>query len=283
MGKFRFGVNLWFVEGPSQWAAKCHRAEELGYDVLSVPDHLGRLAPFPALVTAAAVTERTRVGTLVLDTPFYNPALLARDVETTIQITGGRFELGLGAGIVKAEFDDAGLPWRPAGERIAYPESTVTELRRRLGDLPRLLIAGNSDGVLELAARQADIVGYAGLKHVSGKPPGTFALASPDELGDRVSFVRKHAGGRELEHNMLIQHVVVAENPRPELENWAADLPVPHRTEELLAAPQILAGTVDEIAERLHEHRDRFGFGYITVFEPFLETFAPVISALRGE
>jgi alkanesulfonate monooxygenase SsuD/methylene tetrahydromethanopterin reductase-like flavin-dependent oxidoreductase (luciferase family) len=64
---------------PGAVDGKCRRAEELGYDVITVPDHLGKPSPFPALSVAAAVTERPRVGTMVINVPFYNPTLLARD------------------------------------------------------------------------------------------------------------------------------------------------------------------------------------------------------------
>jgi alkanesulfonate monooxygenase SsuD/methylene tetrahydromethanopterin reductase-like flavin-dependent oxidoreductase (luciferase family) len=80
---FRFGVSL-LTPGPAgEWRARCRRAEELGYDVILVPDHLGMVAPFPALVAAAEATERPRLGTLVLNAGFWNPTLLAREVATT--------------------------------------------------------------------------------------------------------------------------------------------------------------------------------------------------------
>jgi alkanesulfonate monooxygenase SsuD/methylene tetrahydromethanopterin reductase-like flavin-dependent oxidoreductase (luciferase family) len=80
--------------------------------VVFAADHLGIPAPFPLLVAAADATERMRVGTLVLNAPFWNPALLAREVATTDILTGGRLELGLGAGHTKWEFDAAGIEWQ---------------------------------------------------------------------------------------------------------------------------------------------------------------------------
>lgn len=76
----------------------CRRAEAQGYDTIHVPDHLGMPAPFPALVAAAEVTERPRLGTFVLNPGFWNPAPLARVAATVDQLSGGRLELGLGAG-----------------------------------------------------------------------------------------------------------------------------------------------------------------------------------------
>ncbi|WP_210717950.1 TIGR03621 family F420-dependent LLM class oxidoreductase [Amycolatopsis acididurans] len=270
----RFGVSMRAVG--DDFAAKCRRAEELGYDVITVPDHLGAPAPFPALVAAAAATERLRVGPMVLNAPFYNPALLARDIESTVAVTGGRFDLGIGAGHMKSEFDDAGLPWWPAKRRIEYLDHTLTELRRRLGKLPPLLIAGNSEGVLRLAAEHADIVGFSGLKQAPGRPPGTFQLATPDELAGRVEFVRSHATQAQ-QYNVLVQKVVVAEDPVPVLDKWHPE----YRGEDLLRAPQILAGTVERITTELRNREQRFGFDYVTVFGPMMADFAAVIAEFR--
>ncbi|BCK66317.1 hypothetical protein Srufu_002700 [Streptomyces libani subsp. rufus] len=112
---FRFGVNMFVPGSRREWSAKCRRAEELGFDVVGVADHLEFSAPFPAMVLAAEATERVRLSTFVLNTPFYNPVLLARDVASTDQFIDGRMELGLGAGYVKAEFDTAGYR-SPAAE-----------------------------------------------------------------------------------------------------------------------------------------------------------------------
>jgi probable F420-dependent oxidoreductase len=291
MGKFKFGVSLWRAESRETWVAKCLRAEALGYDVITAPDHLGtgRLAPFPALTMAAAVTQRPRVGTLVSNVPFYNFALFAREVSTTVKVTGNRLDLGLGSGHMKSEFDDAGLPWTPAKDRIAYLADGLDHLRELFAaeDIapPPLLIAGNSDGVLTLAARHAEIVGFAGLRQAPGKPPGTFKLDDAEAMDERVAFFRAHAGDRDPELNMLVQRVVIAENRREAAAVWQAettgqdDLDI----DRLLETPQLLFGTVDEIVQQLKERRERYGFSYITVFEPMLETFAPVVKELSGK
>ena len=79
---FRFGVALGAATSRASWVERCRRAEELGFDVIGVPDHLGMLAPFPAMMLAAEATERVRLNTFVLNAPFYSPALLARDAAT---------------------------------------------------------------------------------------------------------------------------------------------------------------------------------------------------------
>ncbi|GAB3487089.1 TIGR03621 family F420-dependent LLM class oxidoreductase [Amycolatopsis cihanbeyliensis] len=292
MRGFRFGVSLRTVGGPAEWYAKCRRAEELGYDVIAVSDHIGpgRPAPFPAFAAAAAVTERIRFTPFVLNVPFYNPTLLAREVRTTAALTGDRLELGVGAGHMKSEFDDAGLPWLPAGERIDVLERALGELRRRFAEedtpAPPLLIAGNSDGVLALAARHAAIAGFSGLRQAPGHPPGTFHLATAAELDERVAFFREQAGERaaEIESNLLIQHVARTGDPRAELDRWAAEIPhLDLGADELLDAPQVLAGDPARMADLLRERRERYGFSYLTVFEPAMADLAPVIRELDGE
>ncbi|RJQ88438.1 TIGR03621 family F420-dependent LLM class oxidoreductase [Amycolatopsis panacis] len=286
MSEFTFGVSLLST---TRWAEKCRRAEELGYDHIAVPDHLGpgRPAPFPALVAAAAVTERVQVGTLVSNVPFYTMALFARDVASTNQLAGGRLVLGVGSGHMKREFDDAGLPWQKAADRITYLAEGLDELRTRLdgeGGMPRLLIAGNSDGVLRLAAEQADIVGFAGLRQKRGAAPGTFVLDNAEVMDERVRYFRALAGEREIEYNMLVQRVVITDDRAAVAEEWgAADTEhTDGAVEELLETPQLLFGTEDEIVAQLIARRERYGFSYITVFEPMLEIFAPIVARLRG-
>ncbi|WP_217250474.1 LLM class F420-dependent oxidoreductase [Streptomyces sp. AC602_WCS936] len=292
---YRFGVNLTVPAPAEEWSAKCRRAEELGYDVIQVPDHLGMVAPFPALVAAARATDRPRLGTFVLNAGFWNPALLAREVATTDALTGGRLELGLGTGYVRAEHDTAGLPFGSPGERVDHLRRTVEELERLLGDeehLPRpaqrsgvpLLIGGNGDRMLELTARHADIAAFTGGRTVRGSTTGQLAPVTADELDERVARYLDFAADRKepAELNLLIQMVVVTEDReaavRPFLE-YLPDL----TTDQVLELPIFLAGTVGEITARVRAQRERYGFTYLTVLEPYMEAFAPVMRALRGD
>jgi probable F420-dependent oxidoreductase len=284
--QFRFGVNLLGVGSRTEWQAKAKRAEDLGYDVILVPDHLGMLAPFPSLVAAAEVTSRPRLGTLVLNAGFYKPALLAREVAGTDQLVDGRLEIGLGAGHVKEEFDDAELPFPNAGQRVDYLEHTVIELRRRLIDdkhvpaiaqraVPPIMIGGHRDRLLRLAARHADIISLAGVDprgHLGETNPGEAALA------ERITFIRSAAGDRtaEIELNLMISSVV--------LERRELDLSLPRRffpdlsDEALLGLPGVLHGSQQAIAEVLYEYREIYGLTYFAVTEPAMTDFAQVIS-----
>ncbi|MET7617168.1 LLM class F420-dependent oxidoreductase [Streptomyces sp. NPDC005408] len=287
---FRFAVNMLTPAGGEEWRAKCRRAEELGYDVIQVPDHLGMPAPFPALVAAAEATERTRVGTFVLNTGFWNPALLAREIATTDALTGGRLEIGLGAGYVKEEHDRAGLEFLSPGGRVGHLRRTVEELDRLLGDeehvpravqrpRPPLLIGGNGDQVLKLAVQHAEIVAFTGAR--VGKDG--LEVHTAEELDGRIAVYRRLVADRAdpPELNLLLQLVAVTDDRGAAVQDLLAR--VPYLSEEqVLALPLVTVGTVREIADQLRAQRERYGFSYITVLDPYLETFGPVIQELRG-
>ncbi|MFE9097562.1 LLM class F420-dependent oxidoreductase [Streptomyces sp. NPDC007264] len=291
---FRFGVNLLGAAPAGEWRATCRRAEELGYDVILVPDHLGMVAPFPALVAAAEATERPRLGTFVLNAGFWNPALLAREVAATDALTGGRLELGLGTGYVRAEHDTAGLPFGSPGERVDHLRRTVEELDRLLGSpefrprpvqKPRvpLLIGANGDRMLGLTAEHADIAAFTGARTVPGSRTGRLAPITAEELDERVARYRALAAGRAepAELNLLIQLVAVTEDREGAVRPLADRVPG-LTVDRALALPIVLAGTVEQIAGQVRAQRERYGFSYLTVLEPFMEAFAPVIEALRG-
>jgi probable F420-dependent oxidoreductase len=287
---FRFGASLINPAPAEEWRAKCRRAEEIGYDVIHVPDHLGMVAPFPALVAAAAVTERPRLGTFVLNAGFWNPTLLAREVATTDALTGGRLELGLGTGYVQAEHDAAGLPFGSPRERVDHLQRTIEELDRLLGsgELPPaqrvpLMIGGNGDRMLRLTAEHADIAAFTGARLAPGSATGQLLPMSAGELEESVARYRRLAEGRRepAELNLLIQMVAVTDDReaavRPLVER------VPGATvEQALELPILLVGTVDRIVAQVLAQRERYGFSYLTVLEPYMEAFAPVVAELGG-
>ncbi|MEV0442121.1 TIGR03621 family F420-dependent LLM class oxidoreductase [Streptomyces spectabilis] len=292
---FRFGVTMMTPSAGDEWRKKCRRAEELGYDVILVADHLGMPAPFPALVAAAEATERPRVGTFVLNAGFWNPVLLAREVATADALTGGRLELGLGTGYVKSEFDAAGLPWPTAGARLSRLTRTIEELDRLLASpehrpeprqrpRPPLLVGGNGDRVLKVIAEHADIAAFTGTRAVPGDPDGKLAVLTAEAVDERVAAYQRFAAGRSApaELNLLIQVVEETRDRRatlrPSLDR------IPHLTEdEALEVPILLLGTVRQMADQLRAQRERYGFSYIAVLERSLEAFGPVIEELRGE
>lgn len=314
MRDFRFSCNVFAIRSAGAFTEYCRTAERYGYDAIFTADHLASPAPFSPLIAAAAATERLRVGTLVLNIGFWNPHLLAREVSTADLLTGGRLELGVGAGHMMWEFDEAGLPWQPLPERAAQLESALDELERIFGsggyeqarpardfyDLPvlapvqrrglngtgpPLIIGGTGDRMLGLAARRADTVAVGGLFQVAGKPPGTFRMGTAAETAERVRYVREQAGGRadDLEFNALIQAVVVTDDRRSTARGLVEERLPYFTVDELLETPFALIGTVDEIADQLRERRETFGFSFLTVHEPYMVTFGPVIERLRAQ
>lgn len=303
---FRFGVSMLTTGSRTAWQAKARQAEDLGYDVLQVPDRLGMPAPFPALVSAADATTTLRLGTLVLNAGFYRPALLARDLADTDQLSDGRLEIGLGAGHAEAEFRTAELSYPAPTERVDHLAHTVAELHRlfatpeqvpavRQRPAPPLLLAGLGDRLLRLAAREADIVAFPLMAL------GTRTDPDPREvLAERVEYVRSEAGARfgRLELNLLVSAVVLTGSGAGSDSDSGSDTgsgagsaaeglsavrrKAPALTEEQVRGlPNVLVGSPPEIAEKLHSHRETYGLTYFSVREPHLADFAKVIALLR--
>jgi probable F420-dependent oxidoreductase len=311
MRDFRFSCNVHGLGSRADFVRYCQDAERFGYSTIFTADHLGSPSPFPPLVLAAEVTERLRVGTMVLNVPFWNPHLLAREVATTDVLTDGRLELGLGAGHMKWEFDAAGIDWVPLRERVGTVAATVDELerifaqrgypeRRELEELtgrtpltpvqragfngsgPPLIIGGTGDRILALAAQRANTVALGGLIQAPGQPPGTFTLQSAAQADERVAYIRAQAADRadDLELHVLVQMVVVTPDRRAAAARIAAEDDLNLTTDQVLETPYLLIGTVPEIAAQLEERRDRFGFTYLTVHDPYMAALAPVIERL---
>jgi probable F420-dependent oxidoreductase len=274
MGKdFRFGIGLHIAKSQSSIQEFARRVEGFGYDVLHVPDHLGMAAPFPTLTTAAAATSTLRFGTFVLNAGFYKPALLARDVAGLRDLSGGRFELGLGAGYVREEFDAAELPFPTARQRIEHLQHVTEYMAEHVPDVP-ILIAGNGDRLLTVAAGHANIIGFTGGDSV--------ATEDADPLAERIEFVRNAAGDRfdELELNIAVTAMPIDGSGMPDLSIPRQFLPT-FSDEELLRHPGVLSGSVRDMADRVREYRDTYGVSNIIVQAPHAEAFSKVIAELR--
>jgi alkanesulfonate monooxygenase SsuD/methylene tetrahydromethanopterin reductase-like flavin-dependent oxidoreductase (luciferase family) len=184
----RFGLTR-FAQSNADWYERAQRAERCGFDVLWAPDHLFHfqrpdeplLDGWVTLAAWAAITTRIRLGTLITNLSWRSPVLIARATAAIDQISGGRFELGIGAGA----FDDqamAGVLEMPPRERVArLAEGAVVIDRLLRGDVtpfagrftqyqvasmapgclqvprPPITIAANGDGALRVAARYADV------------------------------------------------------------------------------------------------------------------------------
>ncbi|WP_029110180.1 LLM class F420-dependent oxidoreductase [Mycobacterium sp. URHD0025] len=270
---FRFGVSLRATGSQSQIADAARQAEDLGFDVLNVPDHLGAPAPFPTLTAVAAATGRLRIGTFVLNAGFYKPALLARDATALRDLSGGRFDLGLGAGYVREEFEAAELPFPSARDRIDHMRHTIEYLGEHAPDIP-ILVAGNGDRLLTVAAQTADIIGLTGGDGVND--------GDSDPLAERVSFLRNAAGDRfeQLELNIAITAMPAPGSEMPILNVPRHFLPG-LSDEQLLRHPGVLSGSVSAMADHIRGLREKYGITYIIVQIAHAETFGKVIAELR--
>ena len=304
---FRFGVTAPTPSAGTDWVERARRVEQLGYSILVVPDHFrDHLAPVPALTAAALATTRLRVGSLVFSNDFRHPAVLAKEAATIDVLSGGRFELGLGGGWLRAEYDQTGIPFDAPGTRIERLEEAVTIIKGLLAgervtfagrhytiaDLegrptpvqrphPPIAIGGGGRRTLSLAAREASIVGLVprARRDGSGLDLSDLSAAATRE---KLEWVRSAAGERfdSLEINALIQAVAVADQRMTAADQLASRFKVAR--EVVLETVYVAVGTIDEICETLRQRRERHGISYLTVFERDMEAFAPVVERLAG-
>ena len=285
---FRFAVGFSEAESRAAWRDHARRAEDLGYDVVQVPDHLGMTSPFPTVIAMAEATSRVRLSTMVLNAGFYRPALLARDVATVDLLTDQRFELGIGAGpdFAKPEFEALGLPFPSGRQRIEHLGHTLGELRRLFADehqppvnrrIP-VLVAGRGDRMVRTAVEHADTVSLPGVPfdRLDSTDDGTAALAR------RVEFVREAAGVRadDLELGLTLLSVHVTGHGQPDLTFPRMFHPDLSDT-QLGYLPGVLQGSAREIADTLRHYRDAYSVTHFSIAAPLLAPMAEVIAELR--
>ena len=145
-------------------------------------------------------------------------------------------------------------------------------MREHLPDVP-ILIAGNGDRLLTVAARQANIIGLTG-----GEPSND----GEDPLAERIDFVRSAAGDRfdDLELNIAITALPSDESGRPDLRITRHFLPS-LTDDELLQTPGVLSGSTQEIADTVRSYRDTYGVSYLIIQDKHAEAFSKVIAELR--
>jgi probable F420-dependent oxidoreductase len=293
---FRFGVVAAHTQSGEEWIAKARRIESLGFDTMVMPDVLDHApAVFPALAVAATATSRLRVGTYVLANDYRNPLMTAREASTVDVLSGGRFELGIGAGRPGADAD-----YRKLGITVESPGRRIDRLEESIGSIkalfrgeplgqdgqhytlagstlaprpaqqphPPVLVAGTARRILSLAGRAADIVGIGG-------PPNE----SVEAIAEKVQWVREAAGDRfdaiELNANLM----AVGERVHPQALQW---LGLEEDEVRRSDSPFILLGSPDEMVEKLKERRKSLGLSYILVADSFIDMFAPVVERLAG-
>ena len=292
----RFGLHTALPRG-ANFGEFAMSVQDAGFDVLTIPDHLiASLSPFGAAAAAAAATSQLHVGTLVLNNDFRHPVETAREAATIAAISGGRFELGLGAGHMKSEYDAAGLRFDAGATRVDRLIESVDVIRPLLAGEPvdidgahycvradagelvaepevpvPLLIGGNGTRVLQLAGRVADIAGLAGFSHNRDATKVQLTHFDPAGLNDRIGVVRDAAGDRfdAIELNVLIQFVVHTDDRDASAHELAAVFGG-ISPEFVLDSPFVLLGTHEQMAETLVERHRRFGVSYWTVFDEWV-------------
>ena len=304
---FRFGIQADNAPAGSTWAELARRAEGAGYSCLTMPDHFGnQLAPVPALMAAAAATSTLRVGALVFDNDYKHPVVLAKELATMDVLSEGRLEIGIGAGWMVSDYDQSGMRYDSPGVRIDRFEEGLHIIKRAMQPgpfsfagkhysitdyegfpkpvqaAPPVLIGGGGKRVLGIAAREADIVGINPSMHAGVVGPEAIAHMTAEAVEEKIAIVKQAAGDRydDIELNIRAFLVNVTDDGAGARERLASAMGVDLAMVE--SSPFSLIGPPAELAERLLERRDRWGFSYVIVGAADLDGFAPVVAQLAG-
>lgn len=312
---FRFGVLCERMSSAETWHTTARQAEQLGYSTLFIRDHFipepfgDQFAPLVALMSAADATTTLRVGTLVLDNDYRHPVLLAKEAATLDVLSNGRFELGLGAGWAKTEYQQAGISFEASGIRVSRLEEAVHVIKGlfasepltftgtyyRVAQLdsfpkpiqqphPPILIGASGKRMLALAAREASIIGIMNADFSSGVEIDDPLKRSPAALTEKIQWIRQAAGARfdQVELNMVIAPILTADRRQAaehcaRQHNWHTIRP-----EDVLEMPSIFIGSLEQIIEQMEERRARFGVSYYIVSNDDMRRFAPIVARLAG-
>jgi probable F420-dependent oxidoreductase len=299
---FRFGVVFTGAYDARTWTDLAQRLEADGFQTLLVADHYTNpMACGPLLVAAANATTTLRVGSYVYNNDFRHPALLAKEAATIDVLSGGRLELGVGAGWYKDEYDAVGLPFDPPGVRAGRFEEGIELLTRLfagekvefagqhyqitgLEGLPvplqrplPLLIGGGGPRMIRCAARSAHIIGFVPRSlPTGGIDASDFAATALDtkvaHLDAAVAAVGRTDGGPE--RSLILFNLYASLDDVRDGDWISRDL--------VATSPYALVGEVSAAVELLQERRERWGLTYYVCIDSDLERFAPIVHKLAG-
>ncbi|MGH9080286.1 MAG: TIGR03621 family F420-dependent LLM class oxidoreductase [Acidimicrobiales bacterium] len=309
--KFRFAAQLSTTPGGTgeDWVEQARRAEDLGYSALLMPDHFGdQLAPGPALAAAAGATTALRIGALVYGNDYRHPCVLAKEAVTLDVLSKGRFELSLGAGWMRTDYEETGIAYDDPKVRVERFEEAVVVLQglmRTDGPFsfdgnyyrvrehmlrprpvqkpgPTLTLGGGGKRVLSFAARHADIVSINVNLAAGTGGAETAPDATPERTREKIGWVRAAAGERfdDLELNALIGFVMVTDDAAGVAKAMAPHFGI--APDEALHIPLALLGTLDQMADELRWRREEYGISYWSIESDSWQTLGPVVSALSG-
>ena len=310
---FRFSAAMPPV-GPSApaWRAELRRIEDLGFSSVTISEHLTRGWVMEALVTmtaAVCATSVLRVLSLVLANDYRHPVLLHKALATLDVLSGGRLEVGLGAGWMPSDYEAAGIPLDQPGLRVERLAESVDVIKGLFGPRPLtyhgkhykiteldglpkpvqaphppLLIGGGGRRVLELAGEVADIAGINASMRSGGRGSALLDLTE-ERVAAKLSTVRAAArtagrDPRQLRYQMSILSLRVTDVPgaQPWTSSLAAEVADP---DVLAGSPAVLHGSVGYCVETLQRRREQLGLDYIQ-FGGDLTAAAPIVSRLAG-
>jgi probable F420-dependent oxidoreductase len=303
---FRFAVYAFTAPSGEAWGDFARRAETLGYDTLLVPDHLsGQVSPIAALSAAAAVTSRLRIGPYVFANDFRHPLVMAREAATLDFLSGGRLELGLGAGWRRSDYRQLGYRYAEPGRRIDRLVESIRIVKRLLAGetvthrgehytlegariAPRpiqrpvpLHIGAGGPRMLRIAAREADIVGLIPQFTKRGIPRVTDATEGA--LARKVALLRTAAGDRfdALELSIYCADAGMVGSGHSLLGSVGSAakgaLVAP------VGSPYLLYGTLGGLRERLLRRREALAVSHYAIPHHAMESMAPLVTALAGQ
>ncbi len=318
---FRFSVQSFSADSGDEWRERARKAEGLGFSALHLADHilgpgpaleatnhpLQTLAAVPAIAVAAEATSTLKVGCRVFCIDYRPAAVLAKEAATLDLLSGGRLELGLGAGWLAGEYEAIGLDFDPAPVRISRLAETVAFMKAHFapgqidvkGDHinisgyeaapqpiqkphPPIMIGGGGKRVLSLAAREADIVSLNFNNQSGVIGPDGVKTGTAEETANKVGWIRDAAGDRfdDLELEIAAYFAFIGEGQGAVAEGMAGAFGI--TPDEMRAHPHALFGSVDEIVEELQRRREAFGISYVSVGAEVMDAFAPVVAKLAG-
>jgi probable F420-dependent oxidoreductase len=318
---FRFAVQSFSAPSAEAWRERARRAEALGYSALHLADHIlgpgpaiestqhpvQELAAVPAMAMAAEATSTLRVGCRVFCIDYRHPAVLAKEAATLDLLSDGRLELGLGAGWLRAEYEAIGLTFDRPGVRIDRLAEMVRFVKAHMagGPLdvegsfakargysgvpapvqrphPPIMIGGGGRRVLELAAREADVVSFNFNNRSGVLGRDGVQSATAEATGEKVAWVREAAGARFSELELEIGAYFTFVGPAGDAACKGMAQVFGLTPDAMRAHPHGLFGSPDAIIDELRRRREAFGISYVTVPDTALEDFAPVVQKLSG-
>jgi probable F420-dependent oxidoreductase len=304
---FRFGVEMMEPFEGMSWAESARELEALGYSTFFAPDHFDEgFGPITAMAAAAAATTELTVATAVFAADFRHPAVLARELASIDVLSGGRLEVGLGAGYQVNDYRSSGISMDPPKVRVDRLIEYVAVLRGLFAEGPftyegehfqidaldgtphpftpggpPIFVAGGGPRMLRFAARQADIVGVNPSLPTSERRDEARRDGVAARVDAKFALIREAAGERydDLIFHGWLQAAAITGEGRAAAADIGAALGGLD-PDDVLESPFVLVGSVEEIVAKLHERRERWGYSYYTVQQPAARGFAAVIAAL---